>query len=148
MEKIGKIASIYKKKGAKDDPGNYRGITLLNTLGKVFTHIVFRGDLGDDFQHLGQGAEGANIFLERTNKSRFGVRMTAQGKERAAAVIVARGIVAVQRYGFIERAEGILPALIRCGFECAFEERDEASLIFNGHTPSGLTLEGRTVLEI
>ena len=31
------ICPIYKKKGARDDPDTYRGITLLSCLGKLFT---------------------------------------------------------------------------------------------------------------
>jgi hypothetical protein len=34
---IGLIVPIFKKKGSKSDPNNYRGITLLSCLGKLFT---------------------------------------------------------------------------------------------------------------
>ena len=37
---LGQIIPIYKKKGSKKDPGNYRGITLLSCLGKFF-NIIF-----------------------------------------------------------------------------------------------------------
>ena len=36
----GLIVPIYKKKGSKDDPNNYRGVTLLSCLGKYFTSIL------------------------------------------------------------------------------------------------------------
>ena len=35
----GLIVSLFKK-GDKEDPGNYRGITLLSVVGKVFCKIV------------------------------------------------------------------------------------------------------------
>jgi len=31
---------LYIKKGSINNPNNYRGITLLSTLGKLFTHII------------------------------------------------------------------------------------------------------------
>ena len=37
---IGVIRPIYKSKGNKSDPNNYRGITLLSCLGKLFTCIL------------------------------------------------------------------------------------------------------------
>jgi hypothetical protein len=37
---VGVIKPIYKKKGAQNDPNNYRGITILSCLGKLFTSII------------------------------------------------------------------------------------------------------------
>jgi len=37
---IGKIIPIYKGKGNVTEPGNYRGITLLSCLGKLFTSML------------------------------------------------------------------------------------------------------------
>ena len=37
---IGLIVPIFKKKGSPDDPNNYRGITLLSVLGKLFTSCI------------------------------------------------------------------------------------------------------------
>jgi hypothetical protein len=37
---IGIIIPIYKKKGSMDDPDNYRGITLLSCIGKLFTALI------------------------------------------------------------------------------------------------------------
>ena len=37
---IGMIKPLYKKKGAIDDPDNYRGITFLSCVGKLFTACI------------------------------------------------------------------------------------------------------------
>ena len=37
---VGIIKPIYKKKGSIDDPDNYRGITLLSCIGKLFTASI------------------------------------------------------------------------------------------------------------
>ena len=37
---IGIIMPLYKNKGPVDDPDNYRGITLLSCLGKLFTAVI------------------------------------------------------------------------------------------------------------
>ena len=37
---IGLIVPIFKKKGSQHDPNNYRGITLLSCLGKLFTLCI------------------------------------------------------------------------------------------------------------
>ncbi len=37
---MGKIIPIFKNNGSETDPSNYRGITLLSCLGKVFTSII------------------------------------------------------------------------------------------------------------
>ena len=37
---LGNIIPIYKKKGDTNDPGNYRGISLLSCFGKFFTTII------------------------------------------------------------------------------------------------------------
>ena len=37
---IGLIHPLYKKKGNPNDPNNYRGITLLSCLGKLFTAVL------------------------------------------------------------------------------------------------------------
>ena len=37
---IGLIVPIFKKKGSKFDTDNYRGITLLSCLGKLFSAII------------------------------------------------------------------------------------------------------------
>ena len=37
---IGKIKPVYKNKGDSLDPGNYRPITILNCLGKLFTAVL------------------------------------------------------------------------------------------------------------
>ena len=37
---IGIIVPIYKNKGSQNDPGSYRGITLLSCMGKLFTALL------------------------------------------------------------------------------------------------------------
>ena len=37
---IGIIVPLFKNKGSIDDPHNYRGITLLSCLGKLFTSVI------------------------------------------------------------------------------------------------------------
>ena len=37
---IGIVVPLYKNKGSFDDPDNYRGITLLSCLGKLFTAAI------------------------------------------------------------------------------------------------------------
>ena len=37
---IGSVVPLYKNKGSFDDPDNYRGITLLSCLGKLFTAAI------------------------------------------------------------------------------------------------------------
>ena len=49
---IGAIKPLYKKKGSIDNPDNYRGITLLSCLGKLFTSLI---------------NNRLNIYLEETN---------------------------------------------------------------------------------
>ena len=38
---VGIITAIYKNKGSRADPENYRGISLLSCLGKFFTGILY-----------------------------------------------------------------------------------------------------------
>ena len=54
---IGLIVPIFKKKGSPHDPNNYRGITLLSCLGKLFTlcinsrlttYVTRRGIIGEE----------------------------------------------------------------------------------------------------
>ena len=37
---IGKIIPVYKQKGGPTDPSNYRPITLLSCMGKLFTTVI------------------------------------------------------------------------------------------------------------
>ena len=36
----GGLIENWSKKGDKEDPGNYRGITLLNVVGKLYSRII------------------------------------------------------------------------------------------------------------
>ena len=59
---IGIIQALYKNKGDPKDPDNYRGITLLSCLGKVFTAVINN--------RLGEFAENNNLI----NKEQTGFR--------------------------------------------------------------------------
>ena len=59
---IGVIKPIYKKKGDRRSPANYRGITLTSCLGKLFTSILQ--------SRLNKYIEVHNIF----NPEQFGFR--------------------------------------------------------------------------
>ena len=48
---IGVVKPIYKGKGSKTDPDNYRGITILSCLGKLFTSILEKR-LSDFLDHF------------------------------------------------------------------------------------------------
>ena len=37
---VKRLHCAVTQKGDQDDPGNYRGITLLSTLGKLFTKVL------------------------------------------------------------------------------------------------------------
>lgn len=55
------LTPIYKKKGPKDDPGNYRGISLLNCTAKLFTGCL-NDRLTDYLESTGSiGAEQAGF---------------------------------------------------------------------------------------
>ena len=57
---VGIIVPIYKNKGKRDDPGNYRGITLLSCISKVFTSLLSQrlSDYVEHFQLLGSEQAG------------------------------------------------------------------------------------------
>ena len=37
---LGLIKQLYKNKGSRSDPDNYRGITILSCFGKLFTAVI------------------------------------------------------------------------------------------------------------
>ena len=54
---VGLIVPLYKSKGSDRDPDNYRGITILSCMGKLFTAVLnqritncteSRGIMGDE----------------------------------------------------------------------------------------------------
>ena len=87
---IGLIVPIFKKKGSKSDPNNYRGITLLSCLGKLFTlclnnrlavFTATRGILGEEQAAFREGYstldhvfvlnELINMYLQKGKKKRL-----------------------------------------------------------------------------
>ena len=52
----GVIKPIYKNKGDINDPDNYRGITLLSRLGKLFTSVI-----NERLTVLVQSEEGVSV---------------------------------------------------------------------------------------
>ena len=66
---IGVIKPIYKKKGDRRSPANYRGITLTSCLGKLFTSILQ--------SRLNKYIEIHNIL----NPEQFGFRPNAKTKK-------------------------------------------------------------------
>ena len=57
----GIILPLYKNIGLHDDPNNYRGITLLSCLGKLFTNIIINNKLAqylEDDNILGEEQTG------------------------------------------------------------------------------------------
>ena len=84
---IGLIVPIFKKKGSPDDPNNYRGITLLSVLGKLFTSCInvrlgnyldARGIIGEEQAGFREGYsttdhifvlnELINLYLEKKKR--------------------------------------------------------------------------------
>ena len=70
---IGLIRPIYKKRGSRKDPDNYRGITLLRCMGKLFTLILnerheeqtgFRNDYST-IDHIFSLSFIMNIYLSK-----------------------------------------------------------------------------------
>ena len=55
--KLGIVVPIFKNKGSKGDPENYRPVTLLNSMSKVFERVVYEGI----FEHLTLN----NLLFER-----------------------------------------------------------------------------------
>ena len=69
---IGVIKPLFKNKRSPDDPDNYRGITLLSCLGKLFTSVLnarlswfieSTGILGDE--QAGRGGQGYHHDQQR-----------------------------------------------------------------------------------
>ena len=84
---IGLIIPIYKKKGSAADPNNYRGITLLSCLGKLFTccvntrlgcYLNDKGIIGEEqagfregystYDHIFVLNELINIYLQKKKR--------------------------------------------------------------------------------
>ena len=84
---VGLIVPIFKKKGSPDDPNNYRGITLLSCLGKLFTccinvrlgnYLDAKGIIGEEqagfregystIDHIFVLNELINLYLEKKQR--------------------------------------------------------------------------------
>ena len=66
---LGIIRPIYKNKGSRSDPNNYRGITILSCLGKLFTSILNErlNDYLDQNNILGNEQAGFRKNFSTTN---------------------------------------------------------------------------------
>ena len=70
------VTSIYKNKGSRRDPENYRGIFLLDTIGKVFASIITRKIMKEADKKLYDG--------------QFGFR---KGRSTAEAIMIVRHVI-------------------------------------------------------
>ena len=64
---VGNIIPIYKQKGDVTDPVNYRPITLLNCMGKLFTCIINNRlqTYSEKYEKLSQCQAGFRDFLQQ-----------------------------------------------------------------------------------
>ena len=105
------IVPIFKK-GDKENPENYRGITLISCFGKVFTSIINR--------RLNSWAEANNVYFE----NQFGFR---EGRGAVDCMFILHGVIEL----FLSQSKPLYCAFI--DLRRAFDSANRRALWFKLH---------------
>ena len=76
----GLIVSLFKK-GDREDPGNYRGITLLNVVGKLYSRVINNRLLKHiELNHMLHEGQGGFRFRRSCIDNIFSLNELIQGR--------------------------------------------------------------------